>query len=618
MRVQDQATPERLGPYRLLRRLGEGGMGVVYLATGSNGQLVAVKALHPAMAAEENARRRLAREVETMLRVRSPYVAEVIDADVNGDPPYIVTRYVPGLTLDAVVGERGPLTQLALAKLARGLAEALAAVHAAGVVHRDLKPGNVMITGDEPVVIDFGIAQSPETTRLTMTGMFMGTPGYLAPEVIEGQVSGSAADVHSLGATLAFAATGRPPFGTGTFETIFYRIVHGQPDLDTLPVPLRSLVLRSLSRDPATRPSAADLSRWAATLDPALLVPSPAMLVPGGAPAGASPPNTVVDQPGGQPAPHSTRPLVLARPSDVRDLLPPVNYGSPGAALAREGGFAGGGGFAGAAVAGGGGFAGGAGLPAGGPGWVGNAGFGVAGGELVGPVGAGGPGPGGRMAAGRWPARTASSLSGWSPLVIGVIAVMAAASVLAPIVGTASSLIGLVALRAASITGRQLAKRRSPDGRRAREPLMAIALYPLAVLRALITLLLLAPVALLGFGITAAITIIAVPAHPLPRAMAFGAGTLVAIVGLGPGSAGGRKTLASFFGSVARTPARLVVAYVGVLAVAAWAGLTAVAQPAAYWPADSLHTQLMHLPTVHSMLTDARLNLLRLARQLGL
>src|ERR1022692_1467434 len=368
MRVQDRTTPERLGPYRLLRRLGEGGMGVVYLATASNGRLVAVKALHPAMAAEENARRRLAREVETMLRVRSPYVAEVIDADVNGDPPYIVTRYVPGLTLDAVVSERGPLTGIALAKLARGLADALAAVHAAGVVHRDLKPGNVMIADGEPVVIDFGIAHMPETTRLTMTGMFMGTPGYLAPEVIEGQESGSAADVHSLGATLAFAATGRAPFGSGTFETIFYRIVHGQPDLGTLPVPLRSLVLRSLSRDPAARPSAAQLSQWAATLDPAMLVPSPAMLVPGGAPAGAPPSNTVVDRPGGQVLPHSTRPLAPAGASELRDLLPPVTYCPPGAAVAGGGGFAGVGGFAG-----------GAGLPAGGPGWVGGGGGGLGG-----------------------------------------------------------------------------------------------------------------------------------------------------------------------------------------------------------------------------------------------
>ena len=204
-------TGDRLGPYRLLERLGEGGMGVVYLAADADHRKVAVKALRPAVAVDPNARRRLAREVETMRRVRSPYVAEVIDADVTCDPPYIVTRYVSGRTLEEVVGDGGPLTGQALARVASGLALAMAAVHAAGVVHRDLKPGNVMLARGEPVVIDFGIAQVPDSTRLTQTGMFMGTPGYLAPEVIEGKQSGAASDVHSWGATVAFAATGRPP-----------------------------------------------------------------------------------------------------------------------------------------------------------------------------------------------------------------------------------------------------------------------------------------------------------------------------------------------------------------------------------------------------------------------
>ncbi|HXS63955.1 MAG TPA: serine/threonine-protein kinase, partial [Streptosporangiaceae bacterium] len=165
MRVQDR-TPERLGPYHVVRQLGQGGMGVVYLATDDSGQQVAVKALHPQMAQDENARRRLAREVDTMQRVRSQNVAEVLGADLEGDTPYIVTRYVPGLALDAVVSAGGPLTGAALRRLAYGLAKALGAVHAAGVVHRDLKPGNVMVSDGEPVVIDFGIAQLAETTRL--------------------------------------------------------------------------------------------------------------------------------------------------------------------------------------------------------------------------------------------------------------------------------------------------------------------------------------------------------------------------------------------------------------------------------------------------------------------
>ncbi len=288
--MQDR-TPERLGPYRLIRRLGEGGMGVVYLAVDAAEVQVALKALHPGMAQEDNARRRMGREVETMQRVRSRYVAEVLDADLDGDPPYIVTRYVPGLSLDEVVGNGGPLTGPALARLAYGLAEALAAVHGAGVVHRDLKPGNVMIADGEPVVIDFGIAQLPETTRLTMTGMFMGTPGYLAPEVIEGKDSGPASDVHSWAATVAFAATGRPPYGTGPFETIFYRIVHGAPNLDTLPAPLGPILVDALARDPARRPSAAEIGQRIAAIDPAMLIPSPpaaaARLAAGSRPAAA-------------------------------------------------------------------------------------------------------------------------------------------------------------------------------------------------------------------------------------------------------------------------------------------------------------------------------------------
>ncbi|MGE5135006.1 MAG: serine/threonine-protein kinase [Gemmatimonadota bacterium] len=268
--------PDRLGPYRLLERIGEGGMGVVYLASDAAHRAVAVKVLRPGVAAEPTALRRLAREVETMQRVRSPFVAEVIDADLAVDTPYIVTRYVDGHTLDQVIAAHGALRGAALAGLARGLADALAAVHAAGVVHRDLKPSNVMMLGGAPVVIDFGIAQGPDATRLTMTGMFMGTPGYLSPEVIEGQASSEASDVHAWGATVAFAATGRPPFGTGAYETIFYKIVNGQPDLDGAPAPLLPLLAAALARDPAHRPAAIQLSALAAVLDPVSLVPGPA------------------------------------------------------------------------------------------------------------------------------------------------------------------------------------------------------------------------------------------------------------------------------------------------------------------------------------------------------
>ncbi|HYB47806.1 MAG TPA: serine/threonine-protein kinase, partial [Streptosporangiaceae bacterium] len=242
-------------------------MGVVHLARDPQGRLVAIKVLHTAATESDEARRRLAREVETMRRVRSPYVAEVLDADVTGEFPYIVTRFVPGTTLDEMVRTRGPLSGSGLRRLACGTAEALAAIHAAGVVHRDLKPGNVMLSDDRPVVIDFGIAQAGDATRLTQTGLVMGTPGYLAPEVIEGQPSSPASDVHSWGATMAFAATGRPPYGGGSYESIFYRIVSGQADLAGAPAPLVPLLTAALARDPARRPSASWLSAQVSSLD---------------------------------------------------------------------------------------------------------------------------------------------------------------------------------------------------------------------------------------------------------------------------------------------------------------------------------------------------------------
>ncbi|MFY9889498.1 MAG: serine/threonine-protein kinase, partial [Streptosporangiaceae bacterium] len=334
---------EQLGPYRLQEQLGEGGMGVVYLATDPAGRPVAVKVLRQGVPAEATARRRLAREVDTMQRVHSPFVAEVVDADVEASPPYIVTRYVAGRTLEDVVTRDGPLTGEALARLASGLSAALVAVHSAGVVHRDLKPGNVMLVDGQPVVIDFGIAQSPDSTRLTMTGMFMGTPGYLAPEVIEGKPSGPAADVHSWAATMAYAATGRPPFGTGGFEAIFYRIVNGQPELGRMPAPLLPIVLAALARDPSRRPTAADLAGLVDELRPEALVSASADAMAAGVPAAFAQGSaaglatrTAMDLPqpaaGGMaaaPAPAwpGTRPIAVRPGDDFADLLTPVRYG---------------------------------------------------------------------------------------------------------------------------------------------------------------------------------------------------------------------------------------------------------------------------------------------------
>ncbi len=211
-------------------------------------------------------------------------------------------------------------------------------------------------------------------------------------------------------------------------------------------------------------------------------------------------------------------------------------------------------------------------------------------------------------------------MSPWSPLVIATVAMVVAISVMAPILGTGVALALLVALRAATITGRQLARRRSGEASRAGLSVLAVALYPVAALRALLGLVLAAPVALLGFCVVAAITIIAVPVHPLPQAVAFGAGALVAVVGLGPGSSGSRTALARLYTSAARSTILLAIAYVGIIAVAVWAGLTAWYQaPApAFWPVSSLHNQLLHIPAIRTILTDVRQSLLSLAHQVGL
>ncbi|MEV0585663.1 protein kinase [Nonomuraea sp. NPDC050310] len=259
---------DRLGPYRLLRRLGEGGMGVVHLAVDSQGRQVAVKVLRSEVAGDDVARRRLSREVETMRRARSKFIAEVLDADVTGHRPYIVTRYVPGRPLDEIVKEDGPLDLPALIRLAHGVASALSSVHAVGVIHRDLKPGNVLLLDGQPVLIDFGIAQAVDATRLTQTGMFIGTPQYLAPEIIEGHEAGPEVDVHAWAGTLLFAATGQPPFGKGTLEMIFYNITAGKADVSAAPSQLQPLLKAAFQRNPAKRPKAAELAEQTALLMP--------------------------------------------------------------------------------------------------------------------------------------------------------------------------------------------------------------------------------------------------------------------------------------------------------------------------------------------------------------
>jgi hypothetical protein len=229
-------------------------MGVVHLAEGPDGRRVALKVLRPHVVGDEEARDRLAREVKSLSRVRSPRVAEIIDADPWGPIPFVATRYVPGLSLHDHVPQEGSLGGEDLVWFARALAEALQAVHQVGVLHRDIKPSNVLMEGRSPVLIDFGLARVADDTRLTRTGWLLGTPGYLAPEILYGHEPTTAADVHSWAATVAFAGLGRPPFGRGPSVAVMDRVRRGEHDLTGLDEGVAAQVVAALDPEPARRP----------------------------------------------------------------------------------------------------------------------------------------------------------------------------------------------------------------------------------------------------------------------------------------------------------------------------------------------------------------------------
>jgi len=371
--------PTTVGNYRLAAVLGTGGMGRVYLAFSPSGRRVAIKVIRPDLVQESHIRSRFAREVAASRAVSGFFAAGVIDADVDANPPWLATAYVPGPSLVAAVREAGALPVPSVRALGAALAEALSAVHAAGLIHRDLKPANVLLAPDGPRLIDFGISSLGDSGTLTHAGAMMGSPGYMSPEQIRGQTIGTPTDVFAFGAVLAFTSTGAGPFGTGTVPTLLYRSVHAAPDLEGVPAELRPLLTACLDKDPARRPdlptilreltggqAAADMfpPGWldaAFAQSPMPVAPMPGAIGPTPTPIGTTPVpmdpaiSPVPAAPGGYatadaatrrqgfpstPPPIAAWPTVHQTPSDPGSFgsgspagsAAPVGYAEPGAA----------------------------------------------------------------------------------------------------------------------------------------------------------------------------------------------------------------------------------------------------------------------------------------------
>jgi predicted Ser/Thr protein kinase len=332
----------RVGGYRLIARIGEGGMGVVHLAQAPDGSRVALKVLRPHIIGDDEARERLAREVSSLRRITSPRIAEVLDADPHGPTPYVATRYVPGLSLHEHVREEGPIEGADLLHFAHALAEALIAVHAVGVLHRDIKPSNVLMEGRTPVLIDFGLARLADDPRLTHTGWLLGTPGYLAPEILYGDEATPASDVHAWAATVVYAATGRPPYGKGPAMAIMDRVRRGDHELSAVPDQLVGLLRACLAPEPLERPGIHEIHTWLRQQLDLAAVPRPAPPVPDQwtMPVAAlhrEPPTEVRPVTDAVPAPVVPEPMTQQEPATR--IIPAVNGAAPVPGMAPGAGF---------------------------------------------------------------------------------------------------------------------------------------------------------------------------------------------------------------------------------------------------------------------------------------
>ncbi|MEU9247130.1 protein kinase [Streptomyces sp. NPDC048385] len=325
MAALEPGDPPSVGEYQLLRRLGAGGMGRVYLGRSPGGRAVAVKVVHAELVAgQPEFRSRFRREVEAARKVSGAFTAPVVDADPDAPLPWLVTSYIAGPSLQEAVAERGPLPAPDVLALAAGLAEALTSIHAAGLVHRDLKPSNVLLAEDGPRVIDFGIARSVESATITRAGLMVGSPGFMSPEQVAGREVTGASDVFALGAVLTFAATGGNPFGDGATPALLYRVVHDEPDIGALTDPaLADLVAHCLAKDPAHRPAPREiLTRIAPATDATAFLPRPATVRPDQHVIPAPPPDTDTVT--------ATRPVTRLDPAPPVRPVQPVRPVPPG------------------------------------------------------------------------------------------------------------------------------------------------------------------------------------------------------------------------------------------------------------------------------------------------
>ncbi|MFD8644460.1 serine/threonine-protein kinase [Streptomyces zaomyceticus] len=338
--------PTTVAGYRLAAKLGAGGMGKVYLSYTPGGRPVAIKLIRPEFGEDAEFRRRFAQEVRSAQRVQGLFTAPVIDADPEGAQPWLATAYVPGPSLADAVVSHGALPVETVLLLVAGMAEALHVIHGAGIVHRDLKPSNVLLAADGPRVIDFGIAHAADATSLTGSGVAIGTPSFMAPEQAAGRKVTPATDIFALGQVAAYAATGVPAFGEGTSHGVLYRIVHEEPDLGAVPERLSELVTRCLAKDPAARPTLAEVIRLCQEANAATVLRRPEDWLPAPvsaditaraaapAPVQTPPPPTTAPAgysptaPAGPPAPAAHAPTAPSTPAPPSPpAAPPGAYG---------------------------------------------------------------------------------------------------------------------------------------------------------------------------------------------------------------------------------------------------------------------------------------------------